>query len=359
MRIFLYEFIAGGGLFDGSDEPLHRPLLTEALAMLTALSADLAAIDFIELTGLIDCRLASSTIFGCELTTVASRLEAEAAFREHAHRADHTIVIAPETGGCLERAAGTVEEVGGQLLSPSPACIALAADKHALAEHLAAHGVAVPRGVAIGPGDRWPEELGWPLVAKPCDGAGSQGIRFVATRGADIPVCHGERLRIERFYSGLPCSVAVLCGPKQQIALEPCRQHLDLEHGMHYHGGSLPLPETLAARARRLAARAVATLDGALGYIGVDLVLGDDSSGRDDVVIEINPRLTTSYVALRRACRSNLAAAMLDVATGREVTIAFDPQPIAFRVDGTVGVIETFAGGDSPGANAVSGSFAG
>jgi predicted ATP-grasp superfamily ATP-dependent carboligase len=55
----------------------------------------------------------------------------------------------------------------------------------------------------------------------------------------------------------------------------------------------------------------VATLPTPLGYLGVDLVLGDDPSGADDRVIEINPRLTTSYVGLRAAALCNLAEAML------------------------------------------------
>ena len=38
-------------------------------------------------------------------------------------------------------------------------------------------------------------------------------------------------------------------------------------------------------------------------------MLGDDPAGADDVVIEINPRLTTSYLGLRRLARDNLADA--------------------------------------------------
>ena len=70
-----------------------------------------------------------------------------------------------------------------------------------------------------------------------------------------------------------------------------------------YLGGSLPLPHALASRATRLAQQAVAALPDPLGYVGVDLVLGADADGADDYVIEINPRLTTSYIGLRAAAR--------------------------------------------------------
>src|SRR5690606_21918601 len=55
-----------------------------------------------------------------------------------------------------------------------------------------------------------------------------------------------------------------------------------------------------------LARRAVAAIDGMLGFVGVDMVLTDDPD--DDAVIEINPRLTTAYVGLRRLTKDNLAA---------------------------------------------------
>ena len=51
-------------------------------------------------------------------------------------------------------------------------------------------------------------------------------------------------------------------------------------------------------------------MPGLLGYVGVDVVLGND--GRD-WAIEINPRLTTSYVGLRALARFNLAQTMLAV----------------------------------------------
>ena len=75
----------------------------------------------------------------------------------------------------------------------------------------------------------------------------------------------------------------------------------------------MPLDAPLARRAVDLATKAVGALAEPFGYLGVDLVLGADVNGRDDVVIEINPRLTTSYIGLRAAASHgvNLAEAML------------------------------------------------
>ena len=99
--------------------------------------------------------------------------------------------------------------------------------------------------------------------------------------------------------------------PPQTIPLLPARQHLSNDGRFHYEGGSLPLPEPLARRAVRLAQQAVQCIPGLRGYVGVDLVLGKMEDGSEDWAIEINPRLTTSYIGLRQSCRQNLAELML------------------------------------------------
>jgi hypothetical protein len=118
--------------------------------------------------------------------------------------------------------------------------------------------------------------------------------------------------------------------------LPACRQRLSDDGTLRYLGGSLPLSVDLDCRARRLALRAVATLGDVCGYVGVDLVLGDDPDGAGDVVIEINPRLTTSYVGLRAATEQNLAVAMLAAIDGRPPALSFAGRAVQFDADGTI-----------------------
>jgi predicted ATP-grasp superfamily ATP-dependent carboligase len=98
--------------------------------------------------------------------------------------------------------------------------------------------------------------------------------------------------------------------------LPPCRQLLSDDGRFHYLGGECPLSDNLAARAQRLAARAVGMVPGLRGYVGVDLVLGDAADDSRDQIIEINPRLTTSYIGLRTLAGGNLAKAILAAAMG-------------------------------------------
>jgi predicted ATP-grasp superfamily ATP-dependent carboligase len=49
---------------------------------------------------------------------------------------------------------------------------------------------------------------------------------------------------------------------------------------------------------------------GLCGYVGVDLII-PESMPRQPVVVEINPRLTTSYLGYRALAESNLAEWLL------------------------------------------------
>jgi predicted ATP-grasp superfamily ATP-dependent carboligase len=178
-----------------------------------------------------------------------------------------------------------------------------------------------------------PTDFEYPAVLKPLDGAGSQHTLLV-TDPTDEPVPYPWRRRLERYIPGRAASVAALCGPAGRVLLPPCWQTLSDDGRFTYRGGSLIREPALAARSRALAAHALDAMPPAHGYIGVDLVLGDDRDGAGDAAIEINPRLTTSYVGLRAALRHNLADALLQVAQGKSVELPAHDAGIEFTAAG-------------------------
>jgi predicted ATP-grasp superfamily ATP-dependent carboligase len=220
-------------------------------------------------------------------------------------------------------------------LSPSPKFIRIASSKQQTCDVLAAAGVPVPPGLVLEPDQPLPEEFTYPAVLKPIDGAGSQDTYLVSGPHDSAPAYAWPR-RLESYIPGLAASMACLCGPGGRVALAACEQRISDDGRMRYLGGELPLAEGLNQRATELANRALAALPPTTGFVGVDIVLGREPDGSQDVLIEVNPRLTTSYVGLRAAARTNLAEAMWIAAHGDVPRVEFYPRRIEFDVRGNV-----------------------
>lgn len=313
MRVFVFEYTAGGGL---AEHPNCQSLRAEGTAMLFALLDDLARLPDIQTRTLLDRPPPPGADQRWQYRLVESAQEKKL-FESETRAADATLVIAPESDGILAAYSRRVEDSGGFLLGPSSEAVRLAGDKLVLAQRWRDRGIPTP--------DCWPissrRACPLPAVLKPRDGAGSQATFLARTREElDRCVTHaraegwtGEMLA-QPFVSGLAASVALLIGPRQVMTLPPAAQHLSQEGRFHYRGGELPLRPDLAVRAVRLAERAVSAVPGLRGYVGVDLVLGEVG----EWAIEINPRLTTSYLGLRALADTNLAEAMLRVTRGEE-----------------------------------------
>ena len=331
MRIFLYEYT--------SAQPQENTgaLHAEGWAMLQSAAEDFCKIPGVETMTLLDERTPRQLGHSCRRI---SKEQEEEVFRQLAGEADFTLVIAPEFDDILPERCRWVLEAGGRLLGPGPEAIAAAADKFDLAGRLTPPAILLPKSHQL---SRSQQNL-FPGVIKPRFGAGSQATFLVRSANdlegklafarKEMP---GAEFILQEFVPGLPASVAFLMGTKAGLALLPAAQHISSDGRFRYQGGEAPLPAGLAKRAIDLAGRTLAAVPGLLGYIGVDLILGDATDGSQDSVIEINPRFTTSYIGLRQLARNNLAGALLDLMTGNEVTtLEWRFGKVRFRADGTL-----------------------
>lgn len=339
MRYFVYEHVSGGGLLS-EDAACDASLAHEGRAMLRAIAEDLASEPANRVDIMIDAHLdvpLESPHDNIGRHDIRDADERDGTFAELASRCDRTILVAPETRGILLGIASRAVELGARLVSPSPRSIALAGDKWLMREHLKAHGIRVARA-----------ELGTPftltkvagvdartgLVIKPRDGAGSDGLSHIL---ADSYYCGQADMMLEEFIPGRAASVAGVGGPHGVLMLPPFWQHIDYAQGFQYRGGSLIEDERLAARATRLAQSVLTSIDGFVGYMGVDLVLGEREDGHDDTVIEVNPRLTTSFVGARAAFAGNISPLLMCWIEGERVELPRASfRPVRFRADGHI-----------------------
>jgi len=155
--------------------------------------------------------------------------------------------------------------------------------------------------------------LRYPLVLKPVDGVGCEGVLLInhladwsAALARLQAVTARDDFLVMEYVPGTHASVSLLVSTTGTRPLTLNRQHIVVaDGGFAYHGGTVPLEHPLRQRAFAVAAQAVSLIPGLRGYVGVDLVLTDQEA----YVIEVNPRLTTSYVGIRQVIDLNLAEA--------------------------------------------------
>jgi predicted ATP-grasp superfamily ATP-dependent carboligase len=336
MRILVHEFVSGGG-FAGRRAP--AALAREGAAMRDALVADLVALRRHRVLVTVDRRFP----LPAELRDVATvTLDRAPGLDGILDRVDAAWLVAPETNGCLERLAAQAERRGVALLGPSAAAIRRASDKAALHRRLVRRRVPHPetRVVTTHAAARAAAAaMGFPLVVKPPRGAGCDGVGLVRSARELDPVLGDARraaasgpLLLQRYVPGVAASVSLLVTRGRAAVLSVNAQSMRTARAFTYRGGATPLDHPLAARARVVARRVCRVLPGLKGYVGVDMVLSRDEAW----VIEVNPRLTTAYLGVRRALTANVAGLALAACGGRLRPIAPARRRVRFTASGRV-----------------------
>ncbi len=336
MKIFLSEFVCGGGWPDG---PLPLSLATEGRAMLLAVAEDLARVGTLQVVTTWDHRLPPpSWPAGVEIRIVRGQREEVAVSRELSRDADFTWVIAPECDDILGRRISDLEVTEAAALNGSVEAVRLCSDKLLLAEWLADRGIPTPRTMAAArtasvsasgwsggtPGEE--SSLPWPIVVKPRDGAGSQSTFVVSGPGVlPSPLLGWETVAalmqaepwpsgwiVQPFVAGRAITMAAIVRGQEDFELLPAgEQHLSSDGRLSYRGGTIPAPGCPTEEVESLVSSVIRTLPGLRGWVGFDLLLPEAPS-RPPLLIEINPRLTTSYIGYRALLSENLAGRIVD-----------------------------------------------
>jgi tyramine---L-glutamate ligase len=289
-------------------------LFAEGRMMLEALAADAAQDAGLDVTVLVDAERNVELPAGTHVEKVAPGEELDALVAA-ARQTDWSLLVAPETDGILADRVARVRKAGGRLLAPSAGFVAIAADKQATIDALAAAGVPVPAGRLLPAGERVPTGFHLPAARKAKASAGCDGLQIIHNRHAAAATV---ATRLEAFVPGTPVGVSCLCGGGDLEILPPLRQRFTDGDRPRYLGSEPLAGDSCAARAAHLARRSVIALehaaagDPALGWVGVDMILGDRHDGRDDRVLEVNPRLTTSFVVQSRGAPASLVRSMID-----------------------------------------------
>jgi predicted ATP-grasp superfamily ATP-dependent carboligase len=293
ITILVHEWVTGGGL---QGAPLPTSWAAEGRAMRLAVANDFASVAGrdVRVWMTLDARWPEEP--GPWKTVRVDETGRGPAIIDLARSADYTVLIAPETMGVLASLAGRLEAAGARSLGCSVEAIELTGDKARLGDWLRSRAIPSPVCRVIAPAEGLPAGLSYPVVLKPIDGAGTLNT-FLLSNGDDLPAdaLGMHRALVQPFHEGTPMSASVLVGRDGQIhllttGLQKIERH---ERRFSYHGGVIPVG---CPGAEAVVKQAAGSIPGLAGFVGVDFLWDGDCG--EAMIIEINPRLTTSFVGL-------------------------------------------------------------
>src|SRR5208283_2638439 len=287
-----------------------------------------------EVTLLLDARLSKQNppiVADCTIPVFYPQ-EAEKLLINAAKINDAVYVIAPETGQTLQSLVELVEHTGKVSLNCDARATQKVADKIVLHETLKKNGLPTPNTIVFNVDGGLAEvkqiirsKFSYPVVFKPMDGVSCGGLSMVKEDAqvekavAKIKAESAEKhFIVQEFIDGEAASVSVLCTGGKALAISLNRQNVKVavpEACSSYEGGTVPFDHPLKQEALKVGERVVESFPSLRGYVGVDLVLANDKP----FVVDVNPRLTTSYVGLCRVAPFNVAEALFNAVLKRKL----------------------------------------
>jgi predicted ATP-grasp superfamily ATP-dependent carboligase len=328
LRLLVYEHVSGGGF---ADELIPSSVLSEGFGMLRMLIADFEAAGH-TVTTTLDSRIArlNPPINADCIVPVFSSREAHVNIQKISKQTDAAYIIAPETDGVLQSLVELVDQTGATSLNCSAKSIEKVSKKPVFYDFVKKMGLRVPKTMMFSVTDDLKEikkavRGGFPLIFKPANGVSCCGLSVVRNEG-EVAGAVGKikketsskQFVAQELIEGVAASVSLVSTGSDAVSISLNRQDVSIETPeacSTYIGGSVPFDHPLKAEAFGAAEKLVKSFGDLRGYIGVDLVLTEDEA----VAIDVNPRLTTSYVGLRRVANFNLAQAIVNAVLKREL----------------------------------------
>ncbi len=310
MKILVFEYITGGGF---NKQELPESLANEGRLMLTGLLDGLSQIRDIELLVMLDWRLCTSiNTAGMNTFVIKPEHHTSEEFERLVRQCDATWPVAPEFDSILKILCQQVVSLNKLLLTSPATAVAMTGNKWLTFQQLTRHKIATVD-------TRLFEESCYSSgewMVKPVDGAGCNDSYLLTSQQDFVllskqlsgqgqfiiqPHLQGEKISLScLFKQGRGW---LLCANLQRFKLIDKQYHLQ-EITVNHSSDVNRYVEWV---------NAIATAFPDLwGYAGIDLI----ESAEEIKVLEINPRLTTSFVGIQAATGINTCQCVLDLLKG-------------------------------------------
>ncbi|MBD3190780.1 MAG: ATP-grasp domain-containing protein [Candidatus Heimdallarchaeota archaeon] len=322
-KILIVDYVVGGGHIE---EPLPQERLAEGYAILRA-CIEQCSLKGYEVATLIDERLLQyiriSPIH--RYKSIGNYEDFLNGLKEFSDDVDYCLTLAPETKGILRDLSVIMQNANSVYLGSNPEAIKLAADKNKTMNLAKELGMNIPATIPVSLSSSYNDILdkikflGFPLIVKPIDGVGCQGLTKVQNpREIEYALqsarYHSSREEVlaQEFIEGVPISTSLIANENTIIPLSINRQNLRMESGSnpgHYLGGEVPYDiQKYREKIMDLSIELVQHMD-LQGFVGVDLIVGKEGV----FVIEVNPRITVPFVGIRSIAKENIIQLLIDV----------------------------------------------
>ncbi len=302
--------------------------------MLNALLDNLIRLNSPEVTVMLDWRfidLINET--GINTVIIKPEHNITEEFARWTEQCDLVWPIAPEFDAILQTLCQTVESLGKVLLTSPAAAVAVAGNKFRTYELLKQHQIAVVPTLMF---DKYlplkicPEPVegaSGEWIIKPVDGVGCADSYVVKPQDLDRMTLSKGQYIIQPHLQGAKTSLSCLfkqglgwlvCVNLQRFELINRQYHLT-EVIVNHHPDLGPY--------RSVIAKIACALPELWGYVGIDLI----ETATQTWVLEINPRLTTSFAGIYDALGINIAEAVLQLLDGEPALKPIYDNPITVR----------------------------
>ncbi len=317
MNILIFEYITGGGMVGQS---LPAALVKEGEVMLKAIACDFSDISDVQVSILRDYRLLSSDRDMVEYVVTEERNYRDI-IESIEEEIDALIIIAPECNGVLENLCNEYSDRNFILLNSATESVELTSDKLKTHAYLSENNIAQIPTFEIHDIDCIESEK---IIVKPVDGVGCENI-YLATKKTNFDklLSSAEEYNyiVQPYIQGKNASLSLLCWDGECRILSANAQTINVnDECLSLQGcvvNALERDEFL-----QFSMNLIKAIPGLKGYVGIDIIITED----EILLVEINPRLTTSYAGLKSACGLNVAELILKTFVNQRLPSFIIPQ---------------------------------
>lgn len=325
-NIFVFEYVSGGGF---NTEEISSSLLCEGYAMLRSILEDFKKLKFQTITQL-DERIfnLSDYLNQDDLSLVTANDDFLDVYKTCLEKANCCFIIAPEFSNNLYKLTEIALNNQKDLYSIGLEGIKLGASKIKTYDFFKDNDLVTPLTYQIPLVDgkidfdfiyEKFEEFQFPFIIKPEDGVGAESIYYFQRKKElelfftreNIPIDPNRNYILQEYIEGTDLSVSIINNPLEDKVTDNLSilsinsQNIGfkgLNGRSYYLGGYTPIKQYTHVKKILQKNLEKISLHKFKGYFGIDFIKTPDDKL---YFIEINPRMTTSYIGIRNILNRN------------------------------------------------------